>query len=74
MSNNLKVFLWILGTILAAGMAQFAISAADPSMSVRAISAHVVGAVATSLAALLVKLPQRQWTEEEREQNLKEKQ
>lgn len=73
MKPNLKVFLWILGTILAAGMVQYAISAADPAMPWRVVVAHVVGAIGTSLGALLIKLPKREWSEEERDEKLGDK-
>lgn len=52
--------------VLAAGMTQFGILAVVPGTTPLIISAGVVGAMGAALAGLLTKLPQREWSAEER--------
>jgi hypothetical protein len=66
MSNSTKSVLWVLGTVLVALLAQLGVDLANPEAELRFIIAHAMTAVATSVGALLVKLPPKDWDGDER--------
>lgn len=70
MNRTTKIVLWAIGTILVAVLGQVAIDLGDPTIPIRLTVAHALAAIATSVGALLVKLPQKKWTEKERVQKL----
>lgn len=66
MKREVKIVLWVTGTILVAILGQVGVDLGNPDAPIRLIVAHALVATATSIGALLVKLPKKEWTEEER--------
>lgn len=66
MSKGLTLFLGVL----AAGMVQFGLTASVAEAHPLIVAASVVGAMGTTLAGLLTRLPGNAWTETERSEKL----
>lgn len=66
MSKGMLLFL----SVLAAGMAQFAILASVVGTTPLAIAAGTIGTMGAALGGLLTNLPKDKWTDEERDAKL----
>jgi len=69
----MKPWMFVLLTIIGAGLVQFSILVGSGITTPLQLCAGVAGAIGTAIAGLFARMPQKEWTDEQRAAKLGDK-